>query len=61
MPWALAMPILGVEASAMRRALVAKDRTLCLIILAVWFRRAEFQLPGVRARKKLSSRVEKIP
>lgn len=33
-PWARAMPRLGDEASAMRRALVAKDRTLCLIILA---------------------------
>lgn len=28
------MPSLGDEASAMRMALVAKDRTLCLIILA---------------------------
>jgi hypothetical protein len=53
-PWAWAMPSLGEEASAMRRALVAKDRTLCLIILAVWCLRTvlpSVQLPVVERRR----------
>lgn len=44
------MPSLGEEASAMRMALVAKDRTLCLIILAGVVSEdcaAFFQLPVV--------------